>query len=65
WHYAMLPVWFMTYIYSGKKYFFAINGQTGKVAGIPPISIKKLIIMAACIIAGVGAVGAFVAGGII
>lgn len=65
WHYAMLPVWFMTYIYAGKKYFFAINGQTGKVAGIPPISIKKLIIMAACIIAAVGAIGAFVAGGLI
>ncbi|MBQ8176497.1 MAG: hypothetical protein IJ035_05615 [Oscillospiraceae bacterium] len=52
WHYAMLPVWFMTYMYSGKKYFFAINGQTGKVAGIIPVSAGKLIFMALCFILG-------------
>lgn len=45
WHYAMLPVWFMTYIHRGKKYFFALNGQTGKVAGIPPVSGKKLALL--------------------
>lgn len=47
WHYAMLPVWFMTYIHKGKKYFFAINGQTGKLAGIPPLSWAKTFIFAA------------------
>ncbi len=45
WHYAMIPVWFMTYIHRGKKYFFALNGQTGKVAGIPPVSGKKLALL--------------------
>ena len=45
WHYAMLPVWFMTYIYNGKKYFFAVNGQTGKVSGVLPLSVAKLGIM--------------------
>lgn len=46
WHYTMLPVWFMTYLHGGKKYFFAINGQTGKVAGIPPLSGGKLAALA-------------------
>lgn len=64
WHYAMLPVWFMTYIYSGKKYFFAVNGQTGKVAGIAPVSVKKLIFMALCFILGFGIMG-LIAGGFI
>ncbi len=52
WHYTMLPVWFMTYMYGGKKYFYAINGQTGKVAGIIPVSVGKLIFMALCFILG-------------
>lgn len=64
WHYTMLPVWFMTYKHTGKNYFFAINGQTGKLAGAAPVSVKKLllmvlIIMVVCILLG------FVAGGAI
>ena len=43
WNYALLPVWFMTYNYNGKMYEFAINGQTGKTAGLPPLSTKKLL----------------------
>lgn len=50
WHYAMLPVWFMTYIHKDKKYLFAINGQTGKVAGAAPVSDKKLILLAGIIL---------------
>lgn len=42
WNYALLPVWFMTYKYKGKMFEFAVNGQTGKLAGIPPLSKKKL-----------------------
>ncbi|MBQ5319800.1 MAG: hypothetical protein J6K17_11960 [Oscillospiraceae bacterium] len=57
WHYTMLPVWFMTYMYSGKKYFFAINGQTGKIAGIIPVSVGKLIFMALCFILGFTLIG--------
>lgn len=57
WHYSMLPVWFMTYMYSGKKYFFAINGQTGKVAGIIPVSVGKLIFMALCFVLGFTLIG--------
>lgn len=42
WEYMMLPVWFMTYRYNDKVYEFAINGQTGKLAGTPPLNRKKL-----------------------
>ena len=43
-HYALLPVWFMNYKYLGRNYAFAMNGQTGEVAGIRPVSIVKRII---------------------
>lgn len=42
WEYIMMPVWFMTYRYNGRIYEFAINGQTGKLAGTPPLDKKKL-----------------------
>lgn len=47
--YMMLPVWFMTFEYKGKLWEYAVNGQTGKIAGELPISNKKLAL--ACIIA--------------
>ena len=37
----LLPVWFMTYIHDGKTYSFALNGQTGKIAGTPPFNSLK------------------------
>ncbi len=49
WQYIMLPVWFMTYNYKGQIYEFAINGQTGKLAGTPPLDKKKLGIISALI----------------
>ncbi len=39
--YILLPVWFMNTKYKGKMYSYAINGQTGKVAGEIPISFIK------------------------
>lgn len=42
WQYMMLPVWFMTYKYKGEIYSFAVNGQTGKLAGTPPLDKLKL-----------------------
>lgn len=42
WQYMLLPIWFMTYRYQGKTYEFAINGQTGKFAGEPPISKSRM-----------------------
>lgn len=40
--YTMLPVWMLSYNYNGKDYMFAMNGQTGKVVGKPPICKKKV-----------------------
>jgi DNA-directed RNA polymerase subunit RPC12/RpoP len=36
--YVLLPVWLFTYQYKGKTYMFAMNGQTGKIAGKLPVS---------------------------
>lgn len=44
WDYALLPVWTLTYKSptDGKIYYFACNGQTGKVCGKLPIDSKRL-----------------------
>ena len=44
-HYALMPVWILNYKYLGKTYTFAMNGQTGKIAGEPPVSWVKLLIL--------------------
>lgn len=46
WDYALMPVWTLTYRDSGsdKIYYFACNGQTGKVCGKLPIDKTKLAI---------------------
>ncbi|MGX7245723.1 TFIIB-type zinc ribbon-containing protein [Enterococcus quebecensis] len=43
--YMLLPIWLVTYRsneQSKKVYYYAMNGQTGKVSGILPISYKRL-----------------------
>lgn len=47
WTYTMLPVWFLSYNYRGKIFEFAVNGQTGKLAGTPPLSKGKLALFCA------------------
>lgn len=44
WEYALLPVWTLTYRESrtGEIYYFACNGQSGKVCGKLPVDSKKL-----------------------
>ncbi|WFA07976.1 hypothetical protein [Tissierella sp. Yu-01] len=42
WNYTLLPAWVLTYIYNGKTYVFAVNGQTGKSYGELPLSTSKL-----------------------
>ncbi len=37
-HYALFPVWMVYYDFEKKEHTFAMNGQTGKVVGKPPIS---------------------------
>lgn len=39
--YALLPVWILNYVYEGKNYMFALNGQTGKIVADRPVSKKK------------------------
>ena len=48
-HYALLPVWMLTVKWNEKNYLFAINGQTGKTAGILPVSYKKVAAMFAAL----------------
>ncbi len=43
WDYVMVPVWTITYRGgNGKLYYFAMNGQTGKVSGVLPIDYPRL-----------------------
>ncbi len=39
--YALLPVYLLSTEYRGKQQIFAINGQTGKIAGNVPVSAGK------------------------
>ncbi len=41
-HYVLFPVWMVYYDYNNKDHTFAMNGQTGKVVGQPPISKGKV-----------------------
>ncbi len=53
WKYTLFPVWILTYRNKGDKvYYYAMNGQTGKISGQLPIHQKKLWIMSACITLG-------------
>lgn len=44
WKYALFPVWILTYKGSkdDKMYYFAMNGQSGKICGILPVDYKRL-----------------------
>ena len=42
--YTLLPVWTVRYDYRDSEYTFLMNGQTGKVAGNPPLSLPKLAV---------------------
>ena len=41
-NYGLLPVWKYDYTYKGRDYPFYVNGQTGKLVGIAPISKAKV-----------------------
>ncbi len=47
WKYALLPVWALTYRdkKDGKVYYFAMNGQTGKICGRLPVDKGKLAVL--------------------
>ncbi|SDA23066.1 hypothetical protein SAMN02910447_02276 [Ruminococcus sp. YE71] len=50
--YAMFPTWLLYTTYNDEKFFFAMNGQTGKFIGNLPISKPKLILYS--LIGGIG-----------
>lgn len=41
-YYTLFPVWMVYYDFDNKEHTFAMNGQTGKVVGKPPISSGKV-----------------------
>lgn len=47
WDYGLFPVWTLTYKgpKDGKIYYFALNGQTGKVCGELPVDGGKLFLL--------------------
>ncbi len=47
WQYALLPVWALTYKdrQKDKVYYFAMNGQTGKIWGKLPVDKGKLAVL--------------------
>ncbi len=50
WHYILLPVWVLTYKgRGGKIYYYAMNGQTGKVCGELPVDGKRLAALFAAV----------------
>lgn len=40
--YALLPIWMICYDYKDSEHIFAMNGQTGKIVGKPPLSWSKI-----------------------
>jgi DNA-directed RNA polymerase subunit RPC12/RpoP len=40
--YVLLPVWMVCYDYKQSEHTFAMNGQTGKIVGTPPLSKGKI-----------------------
>lgn len=52
WFYTLFPVWMITYLYKGKTYVYAINGQNGKTFGELPVNTGKLNLTAGLVAAG-------------
>ena len=59
-HYALFPVWLLNVEWMGKRYRFAVNGQTGKIVGDLPINKLKVAASFAAVSAAVMAVGSAV-----
>ena len=54
--YALYPVWLLNTNWKGKKFTFAMNGQTGKMVGDLPVDKKKYWLLTFAIMAGIAAV---------
>jgi len=68
-HNVLLPLWILNYKYWGKTYTFAMNGQTGRTAGNPPVSILKLILLGLILLPVIvticGIIGGLIMGGFV
>ena len=60
-HYALLPVWLLNTTWNGQKFTFAVNGQTGKVAGDLPMDKSTYTKWLLGITAAVGVLGTILA----
>ncbi|MDR1567660.1 MAG: TFIIB-type zinc ribbon-containing protein [Streptococcaceae bacterium] len=58
--YLLLPLWVLTYHHNDKLYYFAINGQTGKISGVLPTNHAKLLLHAVVICLIILVIGLFV-----
>lgn len=54
--YALYPVWMLNTQWNGKKYTFAMNGQTGKMVGDLPCDNKKYWLLTIAFIVGLAVV---------
>ena len=59
-HYALLPVWLLHTTFQGKKYTFAMNGQSGKLVGDLPVAWGRFWGLFAGVFAAVSALVALV-----
>lgn len=48
---ALLPVWLVDCVYFGRTHRIAINGVTGRVGGSVPLSIEKIVVAVAALVA--------------
>ena len=60
-HYALMPVWLLNTKWNGENFLFAMNGQTGKLVGKLPTSLKRALGLYAAIAAPLIAIGTAVA----
>jgi len=59
-HYALLPVWMLSIKWKDKVYQFAINGQTGKLAGDLPMAWSRVLGLFASVAVPLGVIGHFI-----
>jgi len=52
---SLFPIWTTHFMYKGKDYIYAINGQSGEVTGERPYSYTKIAILVGTIILAVAA----------
>jgi DNA-directed RNA polymerase subunit RPC12/RpoP len=54
---VLFPIWIANYTYHRKIYRLLVNGQTGQVAGVKPVSEIKVLLVLACASVLIGSLG--------